>query len=416
MKTILTMILSMLTVTGFGLLQGEAAEDILKEIQKKEVSQMTCVDSDYTSEQLSVGFDAAFLKEALKQNNNFVISPLSAKFALNMATLGATDNSATQQELLNLFGYKKIDTLTQETEMLMKALDREDETITIDNSVWMSDKFEKANETYVKTLEDVFDAEYFSLDLTSDKFVKKINNWIDDKTNGLISQMLSQPLDERARLALVNTLYFNNEWQNKFEYGSTFDADFHGINGTETVPTMHSTDWTVGYAESSKLKSICLNYRDMSKMKIYLPINEDENIADYIKEMTIEELLEEFEQNYCNTKVNIALPKFECDCRISIVEMLSALGVSEAFDPNNAKFGKISEDQLYISDVIQAAKIICDEEGTEAAAATMVIMKDAAMFVEEPPKEFIVDHPFMYEIEAPSGETLFMGVIQSFNN
>ena len=75
------------------------------------------------------------------------------------------------------------------------------------------------------------------------------------------------------------------------------------------------------------------------------------------------------------------------------------------------------DEQLYISSIIQVAKIKCDEEGTEAAAVTMAIVKaNGLMIIEEQPIEFIVDRPFMYEIKSPSGETLFMGVIQNFND
>ena len=95
--------------------------------------------------------------------------------------------------------------------------------------------------------------------------------------------------------------------------------------------------------------------------------------------------------------------------------MLQLLGVNKAFDPLGAEFNATAEgEQLYISKIIQAAKIRCDEEGTEAAAVTMAEDGVGAMLMEEPPIEFIVDRPFMYEIKSPSGETLFMGVIQNF--
>ena len=380
-----------------------------------ETTEFVPVEAEYTAEEISGCFNAAFLKEALKENDNFVVSPLSAKLALNMAAVGAGEGTATEQELLNLFGYGSINELKDDSKNLMAELDREDGTITVNNSVWISDKLETLKEDYTQELSDVLSAESFNTDLTSADFVNSLNGWVNENTNGLIPQLLSQPLDESARLALVNTLYFNNEWRYKFESYATRDNEFYGSNGTETVPTMHNSMLHLNYGEGNKLKSLTLPYRDGSVMNVYLPKNEDESIAEIISELTPAELTEELDMKREEKLVNIALPKFECDYSGSLVEMMKLLGVSEAFDPNNAQFGKISDEQLYISSVIQAAKIKCDEKGTEAAAATMIVAAEGCAVIEEdPPIEFIADRPFMYEIKSPSGETLFMGVMQSF--
>ena len=379
-----------------------------------ETTEFVPVEAEYTAEEISGCFNAAFLKEALKENDNFVVSPLSAKLALNMAAMGTDEGSATEQELLNLFRYGSINELKDDSKNLMAELDSEDGTITVNNSVWVSDKLETLKADYIQELSDVLSAESFNIDLTSADFVNSLNGWVNENTNGLIPQLLLQSLDESARLALVNTLYFNNEWQYKFESYATRDNEFYGSNGTETVPTMHNGELHLNYGEGNKLKSVTLPYRDGSVMNVYLPKNEDESIAEIISELTPTELTEELEMKREEKLVNIALPKFECDYSGSLIEMLKLLGVSEAFDPNNAQFGKISDEQLYISEVIQAARIICDEEGTEAAAATMVVAGDGCAIIEEIPIEFIADRPFMYEIKSPSGETLFMGVMQSF--
>ncbi|MBQ7981038.1 MAG: hypothetical protein IJ305_05445, partial [Oscillospiraceae bacterium] len=181
-------------------------------------------------------------------------------------------------------------------------------------------------------------------------------------------------------------------------------------------PTMHSGTLDLEYGEGSKLKSVTMPYRDGSVMNVYLPKDEDASIADIISEMSLDKLTEELEIKRGVKKVDIAMPKFECDYISSLKEMLQLLGVSKAFDPNNAEFGGMSEEQLYISQIVQAAKIKCDEEGTEAAAVTMAVDGAGAMPIEEMPIQFTVDRPFMYEIKSPSGETLFMGVIQNFND
>ncbi len=109
--------------------------------------------------------------------------------------------------------------------------------------------------------------------------------------------------------------------------------------------------------------------------------------------------------------MSLTMPPFECDYKASLVEMFQSLGVKDCFDGSKADFSGITSDvPLVISDVIQAAKIICGEDGTEAAA-TIVIMAECAFAEPSEPVELIIDRPFLYSIEAPSGETLFMGVI-----
>ncbi|MBQ5317886.1 MAG: hypothetical protein J6K17_02175 [Oscillospiraceae bacterium] len=426
MKRVLAMLLSTSILTGCGLftsrqIDEERLETIKSEattqMEVPEVTEFIPIEAVYTAEEISGNFNAAFIKEALKNEDNVIVSPLSAKMVVNIAAMGADENSVTQQELLNLFGYESINEMKNDSKNLMDELNRENGTLTTSNSYWKSDKLAEINPDYAEQLEAVFRAESYDADLISAKFVNDLNSWVDKNTNGLIPKLLNQPLDESARLALVNTLYFNNEWVHKFDSYSTRDKEFYGNNGTETVPTMHQYEIYLQYGEGNKFRSITMPYCDDSVMNIYLPKDEDVNIADIISEMSLDKLTEEFNVMRTEEMVDIVMPKFECDYSGSLKEMLQLLGVNKAFDPLGAEFNAMAEnEQLYISSIIQAAKIKCDEEGTEAAAATMAVMACGAAPMEEQPIEFIVDRPFMYEIKSPSGETLFMGVIQNFSN
>ena len=425
MKRVLAMLLSTSMLTGCGLFTGKIPEERLETIRSEatiqmevpEVTEFTPIEAVYTSEEISGNFNAAFIKEALKNEDNVIVSPLSAKMVVNIAAMGADENSVTQHELLNLFGYGSVNEMKGDSKNLMDELNRENGTLTTSNSYWKSDKLAEINPDYAEQLEAVFRAESYSADLTSAEFVNDLNSWVDKNTNGMIPKLLSEPLDSEARLVLVNALYFNNKWVHKFESFATHDKEFYGNKGTETVPTMHQGEIFLDYGEGSKLNSVTMPYTDGSVMNIYLPKDENANIADIISEMSLDKLTEELEAKREEKMVNIAMPKFECDYSGSLKEMLQLLGVNKAFDPNNAEFNATAEgEQLYISKIIQAAKIRCDEEGTEAAAATMAVEACGAAPMKEPPIEFIVDRPFMYEIKSPSGETLFMGVIQNFND
>lgn len=366
----------------------------------------------YSTNEIFGSFNGAFLKEYLKEHDSFVISPLSAKLALSMAAAGADSGSATEKELLDLFGYGSKEDMLADCGSIITELDGS-ETIDTANSAWISDRLNGFNDSYGDTLKDVFSAEFFTQDLSSEKFVKKLNGWVSDNTKKMIPELLKEPLSEDARLALVNALYFKNEWLFKFDVNSTRDRDFYGKNGTVQVPTMSLLE-RLQYGEGKRFKSVQLSYTDGSYMTVYLPLDENAQIADLIAEMSIDEINAELETEHDVKDVVLHMPKFECESGGSLLEMLERLGVREAFDPQAAAFGKMTDspEKLYISKIIQAAKIICDEDGTEAAAATLAAMDAGGAMPAEDIIEFTVDRPFLYEIKTASGETLFMGVMQ----
>ncbi|MDE7302489.1 MAG: hypothetical protein K2N60_04115 [Oscillospiraceae bacterium] len=353
-------------------------------------------------------FEAAFLKYAAREGESFVISPASAKFAMNMAALGAGENSSTEKELLELFGYGSKAEMSEVSKKLVEELNREDGSLSAKNSVWVSDMAGELNPDYRSGLTDIFSAESFSCDLTSQAFVDVLNGWVEKNTNGLIQQMLSEPLSEDARLALVNTLYFKNKWEKPF--GDRYPGGFYGTDGyNKNAPAMRVTK-DMPYSAGETFKSVVLNYTDGSSMRIFLPTDENKLVTDIIAEMSEEELSEALKPDYINEKVAFTMPPFECDYKASIVDMFKSLGVQSCFTEGLADFSGItSEEKLFISDVIQSAKIICDEEGTEAAAATMGIA--VLQHADPDPIVLTVDRPFLYTVKSPSGETLFMGVI-----
>lgn len=367
--------------------------------------------TEYSAEETMGYFNELFLKESMKDGGNFIISPLSAKLALNMAAAGAEEGSATERELLDLFGYENAAEMKEQSKAVIDALNGGKGIIEVNNSVWASDKLGGLKDGYSGDLDKYFGAESFIENLSGNEFVDKLNSWVDTNTKGLIPQLLSDPLDESARLALVNTLYFKNKWATQFVCYLTYDADFFGTDGTVSVPTMHN-EFHMDYREGERLKSVILPYADGSEMRIFLPADDTKTMSDVIAEMSPEEFSAELNGSYENKNVQISMPKFECDYSGSLTEMLQCLGARAAFDPSAASFGNMADtggERLYISDVMQAAKIICDEEGTEAAAATMGILMCNGVSVPEEVIEFTVDRPFVYEILSSDGEVLFMG-------
>ncbi len=414
------MALVMCTVTGctpsVGVQTAENPETKETTVYEQAVSAAeTEIGTVYSAEETMGYFNELFLKETLKGGGNFVISPLSAKLALNMAAAGAEEGSDTEKELLALFGYENAEEMKEQSKSVIDSLNGGKGIIEVNNSVWVSDKLDGLKKDYSKGLKKYFNAKGFTENLSGNEFVDKINGWVDKNTKGLIPKFLSKPLGDHARLVLVNTLYFKNDWETRFVDFNTRDAIFFSTDKTASVPTMHNTFHT-DYREGGRLKSVILPYVDGSEMRIFLPADSDAAIRDVIAEMSAEELSEELNGSYGEKNVQIALPKFECDYSGSLQEMLQRLGVKSAFDPSAASFGDMADtngEPLYISDVLQAAKIICDEEGTEAAAATAGILMCGGASVPEETIVFRVDRPFVYEILSPDGETLFMGYIEN---
>ena len=402
------MALMMCTVTGCSAEEAQTVSE--SEETTAQMSANAETGTAYTAAETKGYFNELFLKETLKNGGNFVISPLSAKLALNMAAAGAEEGSATEKELLDLFGYETAAEMKEQSKAVIDSFKAGEGIIETNNSVWVSKKLGSLNKSYKSDLENYFGAESFREDLTSSRFVDKLNSWVNEGTNGLIPQILSAPMDESTRLALVNTLYFKNEWETIFPSYDTYNADFFGTNGTTSVPTMHNA-YDMDYRKGKRLKSVILPYTDGSEMRIFLPVDDTVNIGDVISEMSAEELSAELGGKYTETLVDLAMPSFECEYEGSLTEMLKRLGASTAFDPSAASFGNMADtngEPLYISDVLQGAKIICDEDGTEAAAFTLV-ETDSEEVTPAYAVKFTVDRPFVYEILSPNGEVLFMG-------
>ena len=374
------------------------------------------IEALYSVEEISgSSFNTAFLKEIAKKKDNFVISPLSVKLALNMAALGA--RSETEKELLTVFGYGSAEDMISDSRTLVSGLDRKDGSIKVNNSVWMSDKDGvKISSEYVKALSDIFNAELFEKDLSGKKIVKEFNKWVNKNTKGLIPEMISKPFDGDTRLLLVNTLYFKNDWESPFPEENSHEFKFCGVK-RENFTMFMDIEWKFEYAEGNSLKSVVLPYEDGSRMKVYLPVNEDDMLGDIIEKLSPAELDKELDPDYSTRDVYISMPRFECEYNESLRDTLKLLGISSAFDMFTADFSGMIDDPdhpLYISDVIHASKIKCGEKGTEASAATVVVAADGGAL---PPKDqvyFIANRPFLYVIESPSGEVLFMGIISDF--
>jgi len=240
---------------------------------------------------------------------------------------------------------------------------------------------------------------------------KTINDWVEKQTADKIKELIKQGvLNAATRLVLTNAIYMKAEWLAKFKKQDTNPAPFFAAGGKEIqVPTMHQTS-ILGYAEMDNLQALELTYKGNRLSMIILLPEQKNGLAGLEKRLTPNNLSQWLAQ-LKPQKVRVALPKFKATREFSLAQVLQSLGMTKAFDGNQADFsGMNGKKNLFISAVVHKAFVNVDEEGTEAAAATAVVMKLTAAPMPERIPEFRADHPFVFLIrDRVSGAILFMG-------
>jgi serpin B len=239
---------------------------------------------------------------------------------------------------------------------------------------------------------------------------RQINEWVSDKTNKRIKDIIPPGvLDPSTRLALANAIYFKATWEYEFDPNETSDEPFHLLDGeTVSVPMMGmETGRNFAYASGNGWQAVALPYKGgLTEMVIIEP--DAGNFEAFESTLTADrydEILSALEPK----KVILSMPKFTFETRYGLSDTLIQMGMQDAFDPSLADFsGMDGQRILFIGDALHEAFVAVDEKGTEAAAATVVIMGMGAMIPEG--IVLTIDCPFFYVIrDIPTGTILFMG-------
>jgi len=364
------------------------------------------------SHNIQLGFNIDLLKELSKEEKNVFFSSFSINQALTMAYFGA--DGATQDEIKNSLGYNdlSIEDVASYQKYLLKTYEKSgDTTFYSANSMWIDDQI-VVRDSYIDTMVDNFDAEVASIDLQGDKAVPTLNKWIDKRTKGMITKLFDQPFDPLARLVLMNAIYFKGDWTTPFDTDLTRDMAFNGQNKKSTVDMMYSDSEILGH-ENDDYKAISMPYGDDERFHMVAVIpNGDLN--EFIKNQTTESLSKVITTFDTKDEVRILFPKFELEEKVELSDTLKALGINTAFKPG-ADFSQISDTPLFIDEVLHKAKIKVDEEGTEAAAVTAIVMKCESVPMNQ--FEFIADKPFLFFImDTENDIVLFTGVVYDLDN
>ena len=350
---------------------------------------------------------------------NVFFSPYSISLALAMTYAGARGNTETQMGQALHFSLSQAQ-LHQALNQLALELDKRaknenvpaDKTFTLHvaNALWGQVGF-----TFLPDFLDILAQNYGAgmqlLDFSKDPELARstINQWVSKETENKINDIIPPgAIDTLTRLVLSNAIYFKADWQSEFSKDATQNETFHLLEGgTITVPMMIQKS-SFRYASAQGLQMVELPYAGgQLSMLILLPEDGKFNeMAGALDLSTMDSLVNSLEYK----EVNLTLPKFTFEYNLGLNDYLKKLGMTDAFDPTLADFsGMDGVKDLYISDVLHKAFVAVDEAGTEAAAATVVIVGVTSMPVDQP-IEFKADRPFIFAIrDNATGTLLFLG-------
>ena len=346
-----------------------------------------------------------------KGNSSVVSSPLSVTYALGMLNNGAKGNTQTQindvlgfgnsgADSINAFCYKLINTAPS-LDSLTKVL--------IANTIFVRDDV---------TLKELFVRKanlFYKADVKSRKFdlstLDEINQWASDNTEQMIKKVLDESeFDPRDASYLLNAIYFKGTWTYKFDKNKTTNETFYPASGqgsTISVPMMQLTA-NVDYARNDEYQALCLPYGNGSyRMTILLPVvSQGQNGYD-VPAVPSLETWNQLNSSMTKADFKIKLPRFEIDTDVSLIPIMQSLGMTDAFSSGTADFGDFCEDAggLYINLMKHVAKIKVDEEGSEAAAVTVIGMGRGSRT-----PTFTANRPFIYVIsDTVTGSIFFIG-------
>lgn len=356
-------------------------------------------------------FGFKLFKEIVRQeaDSNIFISPLSVTMALGMTLNGANGETRdSMAETLELSGMS-MEEINDSYRSLIDFLSSLDEKVKfqIANSIWPRLGF-PVEEEFIDVNETHFDAEVRELDFGDPQSVDIINDWVNNNTEGKIKEILEE-IPVNIVMLLINAIYFKGDWTAKFDPDDTEDAPFHLSDGTTTECKMMEQENTVRFLATEDFSAIELPYGDGDFSMVILLPNQGVEL-DAVIDRFSDENWNTWIASFYEADILLRIPKFELEYEIELNDVLKALGMGIAFNGYLADFTGINRyGNLFIDFVKHKTYVRVDEEGTEAAAVTVVAIIKTS---EEPLTTFVVDRPFAFVIrESHSGTLLFMGKI-----
>jgi len=343
---------------------------------------------------------------------NMFISPLSVSYALGMTLNGAAGN--TYDAMANTLELRGMSTeeINKSYQSVMKLLTTLDPKVIFEiaNSIWYADNFH-VEQNFIDVNKEYFDALVRELDFSDPASVDIINNWASEKTHGLIDEVIDE-IDPATIMFLINALYFKGTWLYEFDPDDTKPAPFYLANGSQTEVKMMSQRSDFHYYANDQFQAIDLPYgNEKFSMTAFLPrpgVDIDDLISQ-INDQSWSSWMNGFPEEKLG--VNLYMPRFTIEYEKELKDVLTALGMGIAFNPS-ADFTNINrKGGIWIDDVTHFTYVQVDEEGTEAAAVTVVEM---VRVTGGGTPVMRIDRPFFFVIHENQNDTiLFMGKVMN---
>jgi serine protease inhibitor len=351
------------------------------------------------------------LKQLGTQNQNTFFSPYSISTALFMTAGGARGNTEKQMlkvlhQAQNSLAYHK-----KFGEIITKATNKQNVELSIANSIWPQKGF-KFKPDYLNLLKSAYKTKVTESDFAKNPNAEaqKINKWVEEKTKSKITNIIKPDvLDANTKLVLANAIYFYGYWKTTFDTAKNQIAPFYKNGGTQVNTTFMNASYSMDYASDEMFKVVSIPYKNNEVSLLLILPNNPDSFKLAMNSLDIRRYFD-LSKSLKPEKVNLSLPKFKMESEFYLEEKLPAMGMSDAFTKEADFSGMTGNKSLSISKVIHKAFIDVSEKGTEAAAATVVIMSRNGG--SHKPIEFKADHPFIFMIKDNStGQILFMGIL-----
>ncbi len=343
---------------------------------------------------------------------NIFVSPLSVSMALGMTLNGANgDTEKAMQQTLELAGLSS-EEINEGYRNLIDFLLGLDPDVRFDiaNSIWTRLGF-PIQEEFLNLSREFFDAEVQEVDFDAPASVNIINNWVKEKTNGKIEKILDDQIPDEMVMYLINALYFKGAWSIEFDTASTFDAPFYLSDGTTMQCRMMSrADDSALYLRAEDFQAVELLYGNGDYSMIVLLPDEDVSLDQLIARLS-DDSWNTWMASFVPTEIELYIPRFKIEYDLDMNEVLGDMGMGIAFNQYKADFTGMNPCWcLYINIVKHKTFVEVNEQGTEAAAVTIVGIGVTGVGPTIP--TFIADRPFAFAVrDRCSGSILFIGKV-----
>jgi serpin B len=349
--------------------------------------------------------------------SNIFFSPYSISSALAITYEGA--RGTTTDEIMSVLNLPADDTVRREGfAALNAALNRGsgNYTLRIANALWAEENYRFLPD-YIEAAERWYGANVTNLDFVSDAEGSRetINRWVEEKTEDRIRDLLPPgSIDSITRLVITNAIYFKGDWVREFNPDETTDEEFRvSPEKTVTVPMMHRTDEEAiyPYTETDTLQVLEMPYAHGNETRISMIVllPKDGNLT-ALEETLDADTIAELRNSLVEQRVRVVFPKFRLETGYTLSQILADMGMPAVFSADADLSGMDGTDMLFVNEVYHKAFVDVNEEGTEAAAATGVVVSLKGAPGGDTTPVFRADHPFVFLIvEKDNGTILFAG-------